>query len=1214
MALDFSSSPYFDDFDPTKNFYRILYKPGFAVQARELTQGQTILQDQITKFADNIFKQNSPVTGGQVTTNLNCFYVKLNTVYNGSPINVQTFLGRLVTDSTGTIVARVIAVDAGATGGDPPTFILSYQSGTHFTDNQVIYDVLSNAAVQAVPSASTGASSVVSIAQGVFYIASNYTRADGINISNGTFVQVNPQTAILSKYTNVPSARVGLNITETIQDYIGDPSLLDPAIGASNYQAPGADRYQIILTLESRPLSLGDDDGFVELVRIENGIITKMVDGSVYGVIDDYFAKRTFETNGDYIVNDFSITPSSNTTSTLYDLNIGSGIAYVHGYRAENQSTLKLTNTRSRNTVAQNNNPVFTDYGNYFFVNSANGVFDVTTGMPVDLHTVANGSVVSTNTTTYASTLAGSGYIRGLVFDHYGSNANTASYVYKAYVYDITTNTLGSNAASGTANTITFYDTNGTFSGVANAYYGVTLTITSGTSAGDVRRIVSYASHVATVDTPFSFTPDTTSQFVLHFGTKDVETIANTASGTTNLAAWANIDNEGKVGGVPTGDAIYENSSAPELVFQIGQPYISTLGGGFYNSTEVFRNKAFSGGSLSVTLPVSLQGVVSFEGGTGTLSADSVKQNYTIICVSTGDVANNGNPGSIMDWSTSGNTIAISGTHSEILTLTSTKYKAPLTVTVIAKMNVLNADNNQHILKLKTLVSGNTAVIANTGPDGIIASNTYVDLTNGQVYIKNAAIVGVGVHQSLYVSDVKDIVQIIDTKSSSAGPTLAMLSDPTYDVTSNYTFNNGQKDSHYDHAFLTLNPGAPVPQGNLLVIFDFYKHTGGDGYFSLMSYVNELYTQIPTFTSSGGNFYQLRDCIDFRPTRVNGTATFAFDYSASPSTNDTGTYLPQDLTNFTSNYAYYLARKDLLVLNKDKNFLVVQGNPSVNPAFPAAPDGSLILAKLSHDPYTAFIPSEAPKGVVPNLSVEKVQHRRWTMSDISDLQTRINNIEYYTSLNTLEQNTQGLQVPDANGLNRFKNGILVDDFSSYGTADTSNPDFSVAIDRLNRTMSAAQTVSNYPLHSVAVVSTMNRSATSPSTLGFQINTVNKATNYFTLPYTTANVVVQQLASNTVSVNPFSNPVFQGIVELNPPMDNWVDNSKAPDTVITDPNLQVQQTANNSLSVLNVGNWQSVPGTQPIVKPITAAALINTVAGLAGVGGGQTTRNVSIKLF
>ena len=69
--LNFNVDPYYDDFDPTKNYHRILFKPGYAVQARELTQAQTILQDQVTKFADHIFKQNTPVTGGQITSTVN---------------------------------------------------------------------------------------------------------------------------------------------------------------------------------------------------------------------------------------------------------------------------------------------------------------------------------------------------------------------------------------------------------------------------------------------------------------------------------------------------------------------------------------------------------------------------------------------------------------------------------------------------------------------------------------------------------------------------------------------------------------------------------------------------------------------------------------------------------------------------------------------------------------------------------------------------------------------------------------------------------------------------------------------------------------------------------------------------------------------------------------------------------------------------------------
>ena len=157
---------YYDDFDQTKNFHRILFKPGRAVQARELTQAQTILQDQVTKFADNIFKQNSPVTGGQVTTNFNCYYIKLQSTYNGTAVDVTKFDGLLVKNATGTVIARVIAY-APATGTDPATLVVSYKSGGQFQDGDIIYDSASNLAAQAILTNATGLSSVASINQGV---------------------------------------------------------------------------------------------------------------------------------------------------------------------------------------------------------------------------------------------------------------------------------------------------------------------------------------------------------------------------------------------------------------------------------------------------------------------------------------------------------------------------------------------------------------------------------------------------------------------------------------------------------------------------------------------------------------------------------------------------------------------------------------------------------------------------------------------------------------------------------------------------------------------------------------------------------------------------------------------------------------------------------------------------------------------------------------
>ena len=130
-------------------------------------------------------------------------------------------------------------------------------------------------------------------------------------------------------------------------------------------------------------------------------------------------------------------------------------------------------------------------------------------------------------------------------------------------------------------------------------------------------------------------------------------------------------------------------------------------------------------------------------------------------------------------------------------------------VDVIATVSVSNADNTTNILKIKNLVSGNTTGVNYTGTN--VNTNFYVDLTNGSTYVKKAA---VSKSISLYVSDVKKIVKIIDTKDPSAAPTDAMLLNSSYDVTNLFTLDNGQRDNYYDHASVKLVSGANIPKGN----------------------------------------------------------------------------------------------------------------------------------------------------------------------------------------------------------------------------------------------------------------------------------------------------------------------------------------------------------------------------------------------------------------
>ena len=74
---DFNLSPYYDDFNESKKFHRILFRPSFAVQARELTQSQSILQNQVEKVSDHLFKQGAMVIPGQVSIDTDYTSIKL---------------------------------------------------------------------------------------------------------------------------------------------------------------------------------------------------------------------------------------------------------------------------------------------------------------------------------------------------------------------------------------------------------------------------------------------------------------------------------------------------------------------------------------------------------------------------------------------------------------------------------------------------------------------------------------------------------------------------------------------------------------------------------------------------------------------------------------------------------------------------------------------------------------------------------------------------------------------------------------------------------------------------------------------------------------------------------------------------------------------------------------------------------------------------------
>ena len=430
MALDFNVDPYYDDFDKTKEFYRILFKPGRAVQARELTQMQTILGNQISSFAKNIFKEGSVVTGGQHQLDDSAFYLKVQPTYDNG---ISTVTGDftdiegkyIVEESTGKIgyVKKYTASNA----TDLPTLHVSIVAGpqTPFDDSSTFLLVTNKYSVvplQHFTSTSTGSSGkgmLFHISEGVFYAKSN-------------FVYCPEQTIVLGKYINTPSAVIGLSVTENIVDYIEDSTLLDPALGASNYLAPGADRYKISLELTTQqytPVATTYPD-FIQLSTVVNGQLATDVTTPIYSEIMDTMAKRTYDTSGNFIVKNFIPNIVNNTQDeTKLILQVSAGSAFVSGYEIEKISTSTLSLDKARTVATDTAYSVNTTYGNYVYVsNLIGGLADINGTFTVEIHSVI-GSQISNS-----STKIGTAIVRSVEYN----NGSATTINYRLFLDDVT--------------------------------------------------------------------------------------------------------------------------------------------------------------------------------------------------------------------------------------------------------------------------------------------------------------------------------------------------------------------------------------------------------------------------------------------------------------------------------------------------------------------------------------------------------------------------------------------------------------------------------------------------------------------------------------------------------------------------------------------------------------------------------------------------------
>ena len=419
-------NPYYDDFEESKNYHRILFKPGHAVQARELTQLQTVIYNQIKRFANHIFKDGTVIQKSDPSTiqpNEAVISIKLS----GTP-DVTAYVDKFVTGVTSNVVGKVLKVyeTDNPTIGDPPTIIVALKSGYEndgvFASSETLnfYNNYSQAVsktttsvtastvadyVYAITATTNELTAEVSVAStsgieigdylnnpdlplGLYVIEIlNSTTfrtnkrvnatiisstvfmyrkgsapiiavgiSEGVYYKNGYFIKVDPQIVVVDKYKRYPDKSIILKYNEEIVTSDDDNSLLDPALGSSNYFARGADRLKVSLIGEAVDLKTDGtpdyNDEFIELVRYKKGVASYLNDETQYSEIDNQIQKRSYDTTGNFFIKDFRLLPYSvNNEASVTAFSIAPGTAFVGGREVKSISNYLLGVDKARTTA-----------------------------------------------------------------------------------------------------------------------------------------------------------------------------------------------------------------------------------------------------------------------------------------------------------------------------------------------------------------------------------------------------------------------------------------------------------------------------------------------------------------------------------------------------------------------------------------------------------------------------------------------------------------------------------------------------------------------------------------------------------------------------------------------------------------------------------------------------------------------------------------------
>jgi len=1261
IETNLNTTPYFDDYDEDKQFHRVLFRPGVALQARELTQLQSILQNQIERFGNNIYLKGTIISGCTLSADYAYNYIKiLDLQENGAPVSLQSYTEKigiqeasglkasivnyvsgfqtsnpdlntlyvkyLNTGSSGekvfaadqvikiyspTLPIESISIATGGTGYSNSDIVVIYgtsgtgatatittnslgkiidismtNGGTSYSTVPGVYITSSATAgsitvigaytttggITGYPSSHSGSIGdgyivggstlyiwsgtawVKSDGSGAIFTALNYNAqirvasdsftapvgvgaaiktSRGIIYQKGNFIQVNEQTALLQKYTTyVDNKVVGFYTNESIVNSNIDSTLLDIATGTPNFAAPGANRLKLNPTLSvlSADAASANND-YLPLLEFQLGNIVKDRTSTQFNSVNKELAKRTFEESGNYVLEAFSLdtstVPTSNATvnnSNYFTTVLSPGTAYVSGERVNLLNTTKALVRKGLDTITVPNQYINTSYGNYVIVNELQGNFDVRAGTTVSLKSAAATSLtLNTGTIPSPGVTVGTAVIRSI--EYMAGTPGTPAATYKLYLFNINMQAGRSfkdvKAAHITSTAVADIVLVGSPAiAVLNDTERDTLVFNTGsyavqqlTSTQFIYRTSSTTSIGVTGSVSFTVSGESTS---LPYGVGALGSTDKQDFIVIPTTAFRfNANNAGTVTVADASTTMVVGSGASFTTSYVAGDYISI------NNVVRRINRIINNDSLELTAAY------------GTTVSSGIAH-FTAFPALTP-----------IDFTRAGRSITVASTTSFTLNI-GAAINTATNITIYHNLLVVNAP-----IKTKTLVA-----------------NVHVKLSTSLI---TASTVG---PWCLGIPDVLSVEGVYIGSGSYA-------TDDTTNFVNDFVLNNGQKNNIYGLAYLSKKPGSTVTLtgANQLVVKVKAFQISDGRYASALSYPvddasatlpsNKIRTQtIPIYISpSSGEAISLRDAIDFRP-HVSNTAVLATvlaSASIDPSSTETlvasaDKYFPAPSESFQGSVVSYLSRIDRINLTQQGQMKIVEGAPANNPLPPPVDTGCMDLGLLNVAPFPSLPSKVASAAGRPDLknSIRQSQTRRYTMSDISSLDKRIQRLEYYTALNTIEAKTKNLTLTsEANtSLERFKNGFFVDPLNDYSISNLNDGEFKALIDLDRTRLTPQQIITPIDLKYSATGST----------------NVVKNLDLITLPYT-SEVLVSQPHANKERTLVTGFWSFVGKMTVVPRVDNFFDTQVTSTSVIdiniADPLRALTDTVNQTLGAINL---------------------------------------------